>query len=87
MGKASFAKTDARYWQDVIFRPAYRAADASQREVKQYHVKIQHQGRRGSFQLHTNNKAAAADRAKAIYLKLVSQGWESVLKEFKPMSQ
>ena len=46
VGKASFAKTDARYWQDVIFRPAYRAADASQREVKQYHVKIQHQGRR-----------------------------------------
>jgi hypothetical protein len=76
-----FAKTDLRYWRDVVFRPKTSQAG---REVSQFYVKIQYQGRRETFQLKTNNQEVAADKAKSIYLGLVAKGWETILNEQKP---
>jgi len=50
-------------------------------------VKLQHKGRRETFSLGTPNRAAAAAKAKIIYLSLQSAGWEETLRLFKPKSQ
>jgi integrase len=55
-------------------------------EVLQYHAKMQVQGRREGFALQTNNKAEAADKARGIYLQIVTHGWDSALKRFKPQA-
>jgi integrase len=47
-------------------------------------AKIQHLGRRETFSLGTPNKAAAANKAKEIYLSLQGAGWESTLAKYKP---
>ena len=76
-------KTDLRYWREVVFRPTCRSADGT-RELEQFYVKIQFQGRRETFPLRTNNQEAAADFAKKIFMTLVSKGWEQALLELKP---
>jgi integrase len=45
---------------------------------------MQHDGRREFFPLQTPNKAAAASRARDIYLHLVSHGWAPTLTKYKP---
>ena len=76
-------KTDVRYWQGVLFQPAY-TKDGETRQVPAWAVKIQHRGRRMTFSLGTPNKAAAASRAREIYLSLQGAGWEETLAKFKP---
>jgi len=44
-------------------------------------------GRRETFPLDTANRAAAAAKAKRIYLTLTSSGWETALTNFKPKAQ
>jgi integrase len=46
-------------------------------------MKIAHEGRRETFPLGTPNKAAAAARAREIYLSLIGAGWEPTLAKFK----
>ena len=46
-------------------------------------MKVAHEGRRETFPLGTPNKAAAAGRARDIYLSLVAAGWEPTLARFK----
>jgi hypothetical protein len=81
-----FGKTDARYWQDAIFKRKYMRKDRLI-EANEYWVKIQHLGRRETFPLHTANKAAAASKAKEIYSMLVGAGWDATLEKFKPEMQ
>lgn len=47
-------------------------------------VKIQHRGRRETFQLQTANCVEAAVKARTIWQHLVANGWETSLKKFKP---
>lgn len=77
------AKTDIRYWEKSIFQPTF-TRDGKTRIVGEWAVKIQHLGRRESFSLGTVNKAAAAGRAKEIYLGLQTAGWDATLAKFKP---
>ena len=81
----SLAKSDLRYWMASIFRPTYTRSGET-REVAEWMVKIQYAGRRENFALGTPNKAAAAAKAKDIYLLLQGSGWESVVARFKPKS-
>ena len=76
-------KTDVRYWQGVLFQPAY-TKDGEKRQVPAWAVKIQHRGRRMTFSLGTPNKTAAAAKARDIYLSLQAGGWEDTLSKFKP---
>ena len=77
------AKTDVRYWEKAIFQPTY-TRDGKTRIVGEWAAKIQHLGRREAFSLDSANKAAAASRAKEIYLSLQSAGWAATLAKFKP---
>jgi integrase len=78
-------KTDVRYWQTKLLKPWYTRA-GERREVDQYAVKVQHRGRRETFNLGTPNKAAAAARARDIYVYLVGHGWPAALAKYKPGS-
>ena len=78
-----YPKTDVRYWQQVIFQPAY-TQNGRVRKVGHWAAKIQHLGRRETFSLVKANKTNAASRAKEIYLSLRSAGWEATLAKFKP---
>jgi len=77
-----FAKTDVRYWQRTIFRQTY-TRDGETRVTKDWAMKIAHVGRRETFPLGTPNKAAAAAKARDIYLLLVASGWEITLRRYK----
>ncbi len=79
----TFPKTDMRHWQGKIFQPSY-TRDGETRLVKEWAVKIQYQGRRETFNLHTANKATAAAKAKEIYAMLVGAGWAATLEKHKP---
>ena len=75
---ARHAKTDVRYWERAIFQPTY-TRDGKSRLVGEWAAKIQHLGRREAFSLGSANRAAAASRAKEIYLSLQSAGWAATL--------
>jgi integrase len=78
-----FSKTDFRYWSENVFRKAY-TKNGRRLYTKDWYARIQHDGRREFFPLQTPNKAAAAARARDIYLHLVSHGWEPTLAKYKP---
>ena len=80
-----FPKTDIRFWQGAVFRQAY-TVDGQRRLTKEWYSRIQFQGKREFFSLGTPNRAAAAARAREIYLSLVASGWEITLRRFKPAS-
>ena len=77
------AKTDVRYWQCAIFQPTY-TRDGERCSVSDWAVKIQHAGQRETFSLGTPNKAAAANKAREIFLSLRAAGWAETLAQFKP---
>jgi integrase len=52
-------------------------------QLSEWAIKIQHLGRRETFPLGTANRAAAAAKAKKIYLALKSGGWDTALTTFK----
>jgi len=79
-------KTDVRYWQSKLFKPWY-TRDGEKVSLDQYAVKIQHKGLRDTFNLGTPNRAAAAAKAREIYIHLVANGWDAALEKFKPKSQ
>lgn len=79
----SYAKTDIRYWEQKIFHDAY-TRDGERIQMSEWSVRIQHEGRRETFQLETPNKAAAAAKAKGIFFSLRGGGWEDTLRRFKP---
>src|SRR6267143_4550921 len=80
-----FAKTDIRYWQRTVFRQPY-TRNGQTLVTKNWAMKIAHDGRRETFPLGTPNKAAAAARARDIYLSLVANGWDATLAKFKKRS-
>ena len=72
MGDLShFPKTDIRFWQSAVFRQPY-TVDGQRRLTREWYSRIQFQGKRQFFSLGTPNKAAAAARAREIYLSLVA---------------
>jgi len=77
-----FAKTDLRYWLAAVFQQTYTRAGGT-RHVRNWAAKIQYGGRRETFNLATPNKAAAASKAREIYLNLQSSGWDKTLEKFK----
>ena len=80
---SKFPKTDLRYWQAAIFQPTYTKAGQTYR-ANDWSAKMQNRGRRETFALGTPNRAAAAGRAKEIFLSLQAVGWEDTLAKYKP---
>ncbi len=82
VSKQNFSKTDARYWQERIYKLIY-TRDGKTCEVPEWSVKVQWRGRRELFNLQTSNKAAAAARAKDIYATIIGAGWDAAFEKFK----
>jgi hypothetical protein len=80
-----FAKSDIRYWQQSVFRQTY-SRNGQTLVTRDWAMKIAHEGRRETFPLDTPNKAAAAARARDIYLSLVVNGWDATSARFKKPS-
>lgn len=76
-------KTSVKYWEGAVFRPVHRR-NGEEKFGKFYCAKIAHAGSRQTFNLRTADKAAAARKAKKIFLSLVSSGWEETIAEYKP---
>jgi integrase len=77
-----FSKTDIRFWQGAVFRQPY-TVDGQRCLTKEWYARIQFRGKRQFFSLGTPNKAAAAAKARDIYLALVASGWEGTLARYK----
>jgi hypothetical protein len=77
-----FPKTDIRFWQGAVFRQPY-TVDGQRYLTREWYARIQFRGKRQFFSLSTANKAAAAAKARDIYLALVASGWEATLARFK----
>lgn len=82
-GSCHFGKADIRYWQERVFRPVNRR-NGMAHAAADWAIKVQHVGRRETFSLGTPNQAAAAARAKQLYLLLQAAGWDAVIKQYKP---
>jgi hypothetical protein len=80
-----FSKTDIRFWQGAVFRQPY-TVDGQGCLTKEWYARIQFRGKRQFFSLGTPNKAAAAAKARDIYLALVASGWEGTLAQFFNLS-
>ena len=77
-----FPKTDIRFWQKAVFRQPY-TVDDQRRLTKEWYARVQYGGKRQFFSLGTPNKAAAAAKARDIYLALLTGGWESTLARYE----
>lgn len=78
------AKTHQDFWKDRLVRRSYADREGRLVEMPEWHVRIALQGRRDWFNLDTANQAAAAVKARDIYLSLVSAGWDATTGKFKP---
>jgi integrase len=78
------AKTHQDYWRARVKRRSFRDATGTTVTPPEYSVRMFHLGREAWFNLETANQAAAAIKARDIYLSLVAVGWEATLAKFKP---
>jgi hypothetical protein len=56
------------------------------RLTKEWYARVQFRGQRQFFSLGTPNKAAAAAKARDIYLSLLASGWDLTLRRYKASS-
>src|SRR5258708_2723541 len=81
--RSQVAKTDRDFWKNRLERHCYTHG-GKLAEVNEWSIRIQHLGKRKSFALGTNNKDAAAIKARDIYLAVVAKGWEAAEALFNP---
>lgn len=81
-----YGKTDFRYWKHRIFKNTYTRGGA-RHELASYSVKIQHRGRRESFNLSYSNKELAAKKAVEIYILVLSEGFETACEKYKSKNE
>jgi integrase len=78
-----FPKTDLRHWEARIHKPT-RNRNERKDHAYNWAAFFQYRGRRMCLSLGTPNKAAAAAKARDIYLSLVAGGWERTLEICRP---
>ena len=77
------AKTHSDFWKVRLERRCYTHRGKLV-EVNEWSIRIQHLGRRKGFALGTNNKDAAAIKARDIYLNIVAKGWDAAEAQYNP---
>ena len=77
------SKTHVGYWKARLFKNCY-TRDGSRHVVNEWSVKIQHLGKRKSFALGSTNRDLSADKAKELYLTILSKGWDAAEVLFNP---
>src|SRR5437899_6167026 len=78
-------KTHVDYWFSRLRKRSY-AWKGKLMQIPDWQVRLQHAGREAWFNLRTSNQAAAAKKAKEVYMFLDANGWEAALAKFKPES-
>jgi integrase len=78
------AKTHQDYWQGRLKKRSYLSRDGKTAVVPTWQVRLTHLGRESWFNLDTANRAAAAVKARDIYMHLITHGWPATLAKFKP---
>jgi len=78
------AKTHQDFWKDRLVRRAYEDRGGRAVEMPEWHVRIAFRGRREWFNLGSANQAAAAIKARDIYVSIVAAGWEPTIVKYKP---
>ena len=81
--RSKFSKADLRYWKDAVFKPAYYR-DGGRHETDFWAVQISHSNQRVRWSLHTDNREAAAARAREIYQCVIANGWAVARNRFRP---
>jgi integrase len=79
-------KSQVDYWSPRLKKRSYEW-EGKTVEIPDWQVRITHLGRREWFNTATSNKTVAAEKARKIYLSLISKGWQPTLQEFKPDMQ
>lgn len=79
-------KSHVDYWTPRLTKRSYEW-EGKTVEIPEWQIRVAHLGRREWFNTGTANKAAAAEKARKIYLSLISKGWHPTLAEFKPDMQ
>jgi integrase len=79
----TLSRTHKDYWKSRLERHCY-THEGSLVEVNEWSVRIQYRGVRKSFPLRTNNAEMAAIKARDIYVKVVSDGWDAATTMFNP---
>jgi integrase len=83
-GTARAAKTHQDYWRARLRKRTYIDGTRKRVEIPEWQVRMFHLNREAWFNLGTPNQAAAAMKARDVYLSLVSAGWDATLAKFKP---
>ena len=78
------SKVHQDYWKGRLVRRDYRDREGSMVEMPDWHVRIAALGQRHWFNLGTANQAAAAVKARDIYVSLISVGLAATLAKHKP---
>jgi integrase len=84
MPVSRLAKTHQDYWKSRLIHCTFRGRDGENYTPPEFYARMFHLGRESRFCLDTANQAAAAIKARDIYLSLLSAGWEATLAKYKP---
>ena len=80
------SKTHVDYWSARLRKRSYSDVSGAQKEIPEWQVRMKRNSRDGWFNLGTSNQAAAARKAKDIFMFLEANGWEATVAKFKPES-
>ncbi|MBI5771343.1 MAG: hypothetical protein HZA93_26455 [Verrucomicrobia bacterium] len=81
------ARTHQDYWKTRIKHRTFTTRGGRKFTPPELYVRIFHEKREVWFCLDTANRAAAAVKARDIYLSLVAAGWDATLAKFKPKAE
>lgn len=84
--RARLSKSHQDYWLARLKKRTYLNRAGEKVEVPEWQVRLFHQGREGWFNLGTPNQAAAAAKARDIFVFLKANGWNATLAKLKPES-
>ncbi|MFT3992382.1 MAG: hypothetical protein QM680_13340 [Luteolibacter sp.] len=77
VSRAAFSKSDARYW----LVPGRLFKDHG---VADYSCRFSHKGQRAQVCLKTANQREAARKAADLFSKILAEGWEAGLADYRP---
>lgn len=78
------SKTHQDYWRPRLKRRSYVGRDGKRVEVPEWQVRMFYLAKEAWFNLGSANHAAAAVKARDIYVSLISTGWDNTLARYKP---
>lgn len=85
--KASYGKTDVRYWPAKLKKRSYKGPDGKLVQIPEWQVRLFSGGREAWFNLGTPNKDFAAAKARDIFLSIQASGWDATLAQYKPSAE